>query len=109
MIGRTEDERELLRVEDGSDVGGDDRLRVDERDDDAEETIDDSRECEEDGGGVASLESEERARLAQRWVCAKGDFLLAAGWDASTLADITAWDCFLSWRSSSGLGAVRAA
>jgi hypothetical protein len=44
MIGRTEDERNLLRVEGGRDVGGDDRLRVDERDGDAEETIVDSRE-----------------------------------------------------------------
>jgi hypothetical protein len=42
-VGRTE--RDLLRVEGGeSDVGGDDRLRVDARDDDAEETVDDSRE-----------------------------------------------------------------
>jgi hypothetical protein len=40
-VGRTE--RDLLRVESGSDVGGDDRLRVDARDDDAEETVD-SRE-----------------------------------------------------------------
>lgn len=70
MIGRTEDERDLLRVEGGIDVGGDDRLRVDEREDDAVDTIDDSRECEEDGGGVASLESEERARLARRSVYA---------------------------------------
>ena len=90
-IGRTEDERDLLRVEGGSDVGGDDRLRVDERDDDAEETIDDSRECEEEGGGVASLESEERARLARRCVYASGDFLFAAGCDAITLVEMTAW------------------
>lgn len=67
IIGRTEDERDLLRVEGESDVGGDNRLRVDERDEDAVETIDDSREYEEEeGGGVASLESEERARLARR-------------------------------------------
>ncbi len=44
VVGRTEEERDPLRVEGGSDVGGDDRLRVDARDDDAEETIDDSRE-----------------------------------------------------------------
>jgi hypothetical protein len=68
--GRTEEERDLLRVEGGTDVGGDDRLRVDEREEDTEEAIDDSREREEDGGGVASLESEERARLGERWVCA---------------------------------------
>jgi hypothetical protein len=68
-MGRTEEERDLLRAEGGSDVGGDDRLRVEERDEDAEETIDDSRDCEDDGGGVASLESEERERFARRWVC----------------------------------------
>ena len=68
-IGRTDEERDLLRVEGGSDVGGDDRLRVDARDEDAVETIDDSREYEDDGGGVASLESEERARFARR-LCA---------------------------------------
>src|SRR5712671_3994496 len=70
IIGRTEEERVRLRVEDESDVGGDDRLRVDARDEDAKEAIDDSREREEEGGGVASLESEERARLARRWVWA---------------------------------------
>jgi len=70
MKGRTEEERDLLRVEGASDVGGDDRLRVDAREEDTEEAIDDSRVWEEDGGGVASLESEERARLAQRWECA---------------------------------------
>jgi hypothetical protein len=43
-VQRTEKERDLLRVEGGSDVGGDDRLRVDACDNDAEETIDDSRE-----------------------------------------------------------------
>jgi hypothetical protein len=68
--GRTEEERDLLRVEGASDVGGDDRLRVDAREEDAEEAIDDSRVCEEDGGGVASLESEERARLGLRCECA---------------------------------------
>jgi len=67
MIGRMDEERDLLRVEGESDVGGDDRLRVDARDEDAVETIDDSREYEEEeGGGVASLESEERARFARR-------------------------------------------
>jgi hypothetical protein len=70
VVGRTEEERELLRVEGESEVGGDDRLRVDAREEEAVETIDDSRECEEDGGGVASLESDERARLARCWVCA---------------------------------------
>ena len=65
MIGGMDEERDLLCVEGGSDVGGDDRLRVDARDDDAVETIDDSREYEEEGGGVASLESEERARFAR--------------------------------------------
>ena len=71
MKGRTEEERDLLRVEGGTDVGGDDRLRVDEREEDTEEAIDDSREREEDGGGVASLESEERARFVRRLcVCA---------------------------------------
>lgn len=91
MIGRTDEERDLLRVEGESDVGGDDRLRVDARDEDAVETIDDSREYEEDGGGVASLESEERARFGRRLcVCALGDFLLTAGRDASTLAKIAA-------------------
>jgi len=52
-------------VEGGSDVGGDDRLRVDAREE-IDEATDDARVREEDGGGVASLESEERARLAQR-------------------------------------------
>jgi hypothetical protein len=71
MTGRTDEERDLLRVEGESDVGGDDRLRVDARDEDAVEAIDDSREYEEDGGGVASLESEERARFVRRLcVCA---------------------------------------
>jgi hypothetical protein len=51
MIGRTEDERDLLHVEGGCDVGGDDRLRMDERDGDEEETIDDSHECEEERWG----------------------------------------------------------
>jgi hypothetical protein len=66
VVGRTEEERELLRVEGGSDVGGDDRLRVDAREEELEEAIDDSRERDEDGGGVASLRSDERARLAHR-------------------------------------------
>src|SRR5579863_6836331 len=92
MIGRTEDERDLLHVEAASDVGGDDMLRVEEREDDAVETIDDSRECEEGGGGVASLESDERARLGRRCVCALGDFLLAAGRDASALVEMIARD-----------------
>ena len=70
MKGRTEEERDLLRVEGESDEGGDDRLRVDAREEDTEEAIDDSREREEDGGGVASLESEERARLGLRRKCA---------------------------------------
>jgi hypothetical protein len=42
--GRTEEERDLLRVEGGSDVAGDNRLHVDARDNDEEETIDDSGE-----------------------------------------------------------------
>lgn len=66
MVGRTEEERDLLRVEGASDVGGDDRLRVDEREEEIEEAIDDSREHDEDGGGVASLCSDERARLEHR-------------------------------------------
>ena len=41
VVGRTEEERDPLRVEGGSDVG--DRLRVDAHDKDAEETIVDSR------------------------------------------------------------------
>ncbi len=69
QIGKTDEERELLRVEGGSDVGGDDRLRVDAREE-ADEATDDARVHEEDGGGVASLESEERARLAGRRECA---------------------------------------
>jgi hypothetical protein len=85
MIGRTEDERDLLRVGGGRDVGGDDRLRVDERDGHEEETIDGSHECEENGGGVGSLESEERARLALRCMYAEGDFHFAARCNASTL------------------------
>lgn len=52
-------------MEDASDVGGDDRLRVEEREE-VDEAIDDSRVHADDGGGVASLESEERARLAWR-------------------------------------------
>ena len=31
VVERTEEERDLLRVEEESDVGGDDRLRVDAR------------------------------------------------------------------------------
>lgn len=62
-MGRTDDERDPHRVDGGSDVGGDDRLRVDEREE-IDEATDDARV--RDGGGVASLESEERARLAQR-------------------------------------------
>jgi hypothetical protein len=69
VVGRTEEERELLRVEGGSDVGGDDRLRVDAREEEVEDTIDDSRENDEDGGGVASLYSDERARLEHRPLC----------------------------------------
>ena len=64
-IGRTDEERDPDRVEGGSDVGGDDRLRVDAREE-IDEATEDARVCEEDGGGVASLKSEERARLAQR-------------------------------------------
>jgi hypothetical protein len=64
-IGKTDEERDAHRVEGGSDVGGDDLLRVDEREE-MDEATDDARVCEEDGGGVASLVSEERARLAQR-------------------------------------------
>lgn len=64
-IGRTDEERDPHRVEGGSDVGGDDRLRVDAREE-IDEATEDARVCEEDGGGVASLESEERARLAHR-------------------------------------------
>jgi hypothetical protein len=70
MVGRTEEERDLLRVEDVTDVGGDDRLRVDAREEEEEEAIEDSRVRDEGGGGVASLESEERARLVRRWDCA---------------------------------------
>jgi hypothetical protein len=70
MVGRTEEERDLLRVEDVTDVGGDDRLRVDAREEEAEEAIEDSRVRDEGGGGVASLESEERARLVRRCECA---------------------------------------
>ena len=68
VVGRTAEERDLLllRVEGGSDVGGDDRLRVDAREEELEETIDDSRDHDEDGGGVASLCSDERARLEHR-------------------------------------------
>ena len=69
VAGRTEEERDLLRVEGASDVGGDDRLRVDEREEEVDEAIDDSRERDEDGGGVASLCSDERARLAHRSLC----------------------------------------
>ena len=64
-IGRTDEQRDAHRVEGGSDVGGDDRLRVDAREE-IDEATDDARVREEDGGGVASLESEERARLARR-------------------------------------------
>jgi hypothetical protein len=64
-IGRTDEERDAHRVEGGRDVGGDDRLRVDEREE-IDEATDDARVREEDGGGVASLESEERARFALR-------------------------------------------
>jgi hypothetical protein len=85
MIGRTEDERDLLHVEGRRDVCGDDRLCVDERDGDEEETIDDSHECEEDVGGVGSLESEESARMAQHCMYAEGDFHFAARCNASTL------------------------
>jgi hypothetical protein len=70
MVGRTEEERDLLRVEEVTDVGGDDRLRVDAREEEAEEAIEDSRVRDEGGGGVASLESEERARLVRRCECA---------------------------------------
>jgi hypothetical protein len=70
MVGRTEEERDLLRVEDVTDVGGDDRLRVDAREEEAEEAIEDSRVRDEGGGGVASLESDEGARLVRRWECA---------------------------------------
>lgn len=62
-MGRTDEERDPHREDGGSDVGGDDRLRVDEREE-IDEATDDARV--RDGGGVASLESEERARLAQR-------------------------------------------
>jgi hypothetical protein len=40
-------------------------LRVDAREE-IDEATDDARVREENGGGVASLESDERARLAQR-------------------------------------------
>jgi hypothetical protein len=69
VVGRTEEERDLLCVEGGSDVGGDDRLRVDAREEEVEEAIDDSRERDEGGGGVASLYSDERARLGHRSLC----------------------------------------
>jgi hypothetical protein len=70
VVGRTEEERELLRVEGGSDVGGDDRLRVDAREEEEmEDTIDDSRENDGDGGGVASLCSDKRARFERRPLC----------------------------------------
>ena len=42
------------RVEEESDVGGDDRLSVDAREGEVEEAIDDSREPDEGGGGIAS-------------------------------------------------------
>jgi hypothetical protein len=66
MMGWTEEERDLLRVDDATDVGGDDRLRVDAREEEAVEAIDDSRVRDEGGGGVASLKSDELARLARR-------------------------------------------
>ena len=69
VVGRTEEERDRLRVEGGSDVGGDDRLRDDVHDEETVDAIDDSRERDEDGGGVASLESDERARLTRRSLC----------------------------------------
>lgn len=68
-MGKTEEERDLLRVDDATEVGGDDRLRVDAREEDAEEATEDSRVRDDGGGGVASLESEDRARLERRWEC----------------------------------------
>jgi len=64
-IGRTDEERNPHRVEGESNVGGDDRLRVDACEE-IDEATEDACVCEEDGGRIASLESEERARLAQR-------------------------------------------
>ena len=55
LVGRTEEERDLLRVEGESDVGGGDRLRVDASEEEVEEANDDSRESDEGGGGVTSL------------------------------------------------------
>ena len=55
LVGRTEEERDLLRVEGESDVSGGDRLRVDASEEEVEEAIDDSRESDEGGGGVTSL------------------------------------------------------
>ena len=50
VIGRTEEERDLLRVEEECDVGGDDRLRIDTREEEVEEAIDDLGERDEGGG-----------------------------------------------------------
>ena len=55
LVGRTEEERDLLRVEGESDVNGGDRLRVDASEEEVEEAIDDSRESDEGRGGVTSL------------------------------------------------------
>ena len=47
VVGRTEEERDLLRAEEESDVGGDDRPRVNAHEGEVEEEIDDSRERDE--------------------------------------------------------------
>jgi hypothetical protein len=67
MIGRTENERDLLRVEGGSDLDGDNQLPWTSVTTMPRKRSTTRRECEEDGGGVASFESEEWARLA--WHC----------------------------------------
>ena len=64
-IGRTDEERNPHQVKGGSNVGGDDWLCVDACEE-IDEATKDACVREEDGGRIASLESEERACLAQR-------------------------------------------
>jgi hypothetical protein len=84
MIGRTEDERDLLRVKGGRDVGGDDRLRVDKRDgDDSEEEMIDDMNVRKTVGD--SSQSQRSTRAWHRVACTEHDVLFVARRNASTL------------------------
>ena len=63
MVGRTEEDQDLLRADGYCDVGGKDRLRVDVHGEEVDEAIDHLCELDESAGVVVLRYSDERTRL----------------------------------------------